>query len=71
MPAARNPVRNAGGATYEVERAGEIKHVVDEVQVIEVRRLSEPDEGQPVSGVIGIHQVAKVIAKLMVSTVQR
>ena len=36
--------------------------------MVEVRRLGELDEGQPVSGVIGIQQVAKVIAKLMTST---
>jgi len=32
--------------------------------VVEDRRLGELDEGQPVPGVIGIQQVAKVIAKL-------
>ena len=32
--------------------------------MVEDRRLGELDEGQPVPGVIGIQQVAKVIAKL-------
>ena len=52
----------------EVEGAGEVERIVDGIQVVEVRRLGELDEGQPVPGVIGIQQVAKFIAKLMTST---
>jgi len=45
-------------------RRPEMERVVDGVQVVEDRRLGELDEGRPVPGVIGIQQVAKVIAKL-------
>ena len=66
-PLATRPETPAG-ATYEVEGAGEIERVVDGVQVVEVQRLGELDQGQPAPSVIGIQQVAKVIAKLMTST---
>jgi hypothetical protein len=58
----------ARGVTYEVEGAGEIERIVNGVQLVEVQRLGQLDEGQPMPSVIGIQQVAKVIAKLMIST---
>src|SRR5580704_12795786 len=53
-----HPVRQVGGAADEVERPGEIERVVERVEMVEVRRLRELHEGQPVTRIVGIEQVA-------------
>ena len=55
---ASTPIGETRGLLDEFERAGEVEGVVDRVQVVEVRRLGELDQGQPVPSVIRVQQVA-------------
>ena len=47
-----------GGLLDEFEWTGKIEDIVDRVQMIEMRRLSELHKRQPVAGVIRIQQIA-------------
>ena len=53
-----DPIGETRSLLDEFERAGEVEGVVDRVQVVEVRRLGELDQGQPVPSVIRVQQVA-------------
>src|SRR6266481_5163636 len=53
-----DPIGQTRGLLDEFERAGEVERVIDRVQVVEVRRLGELDEGQPMPGIIRVQQVA-------------
>ena len=57
--AGRHRVREAGGFVDEAERRVPVEIAVDRGEVRKGRRLREELEGQAVTGIIGVEQVAR------------
>jgi len=56
--AALNSVGKRGAASDEIERSRKVECVIDRAQMVEMRRLCELDEGQTVTGIVRVKEIA-------------